>query len=222
MPHWSKQHHGTEYFYSYRRLNPACVLLNLYCTHSIGLTTHWGLREKVDICRRYFRLKDFFLLRNIWISTNMSLKWMAGDLGDHIPNYFMYEHGTEKATGHCPNQRWPITLVPTCVTRVASHSMMTSSNGNIFRVTGLLSGEFSGPGEFPVQRPVTRSFDVFFDLRLNKRLSKQPWGWWFETPSLSLWRQYNDKYGLSTYGVSIIKIKLSRHRLIVTTRIPVL
>ena len=52
--------------------------------------------------------------------------------------------------------------------------MMTSSNGNIFRVTGPLCGEFTGPGEFPTQRPVTWSFDVFFDLRLNKRLSKQP------------------------------------------------
>ena len=69
---------------------------------------------------------------------------------------------------------------------------MTSSNGNIFRVTGPLCGEFTGPGEFPTQRPVTRSFDVLFDLRLNKRLSKQPWGWWFETPSWSLWRQRND------------------------------
>ena len=64
-------------------------------------------------------------------------------------------------------------------------NMMTSSNGNIFRV---IVGEFTGPGEFPTQRPVTRSFDVFFDLRLNKRLSKQPWGWWFEVPSWSLWR----------------------------------
>ena len=67
--------------------------------------------------------------------------------------------------------------------------MMTSSNGNIFRVTGPLCGEFTGPGEFPTQRPVTWSFGVFFDLRLNKRLRKQPWGWWFETPSWSLWRQ---------------------------------
>ena len=47
-------------------------------------------------------------------------------------------------------------------------------------------------GEFPTQRPVTRSFDVFFDLRLNKRLSKQSWGWWFETPSGSLWRHSNE------------------------------
>ena len=67
--------------------------------------------------------------------------------------------------------------------------MMTSSNGNIFRVTGLLCGEFTG--EFPTQRPVTRSFDVFFDLRMNKSLSKQSWGWWSETPSSSLWRHRN-------------------------------
>ena len=71
--------------------------------------------------------------------------------------------------------------------------MMTSSNGNIFRVTGPLCGEFTSPGEFLVQRPVTRSFHVFFDLRLNKRLSKQPRGWWFETPSWSLWRHGNGR-----------------------------
>ena len=53
------------------------------------------------------------------------------------------------------------------------------------------------PGEFPTQRPVTRSFDVFFDLRLNKRLSKQPWGWWFETPSWSWWRHRNDSHNFS-------------------------
>ena len=76
--------------------------------------------------------------------------------------------------------------------------MMTSSNGNFFRVTGPLCGEFTGPGEFPTQRPVTRSFDAFFDLRLNKRLSKQPWGWWFDTSSWSLWRHCNV---LSWYGL---------------------
>ena len=75
--------------------------------------------------------------------------------------------------------------------RIIMHIMMTSSNGNIFRVTGHLCGKFTGPGEFPAQRPVTRSFDVFFDLRLNKRLSKQPRGWWFETPAWSLWRHHN-------------------------------
>ena len=69
--------------------------------------------------------------------------------------------------------------------------MMTSSNGNIFRVTGHLCGEFTGPRWIPTQRPVTRSFNVFFDLCLNKQLSKQSWGWWFETPWCSLWRHCN-------------------------------
>ena len=81
--------------------------------------------------------------------------------------------------------------IPTELTLNSMLSMMTSSNGNIFRVTGPLCGEFIGPGEFPSQRPVTRCFDVFFDLRLNKRLSKPTWGWWFETPSWSLWRHRN-------------------------------
>ena len=52
--------------------------------------------------------------------------------------------------------------------------MMTSSNGNIFRVTGHLCGEFTGPRWIPrTKASDTQSFDVFFDLRLNKRLSKQ-------------------------------------------------
>ena len=65
------------------------------------------------------------------------------------------------------------------------HAMMTSSIGNISRVTGHLCGEFTG--ELPAKRPMTRSFEVFFNLRLNKRLSKQWLGWWFETPSHPLW-----------------------------------
>ena len=43
---------------------------------------------------------------------------------------------------------------------VVKLGMMTSSNGNIFRATGPLCGEFTGPSEVPAQRPVTRNFDV--------------------------------------------------------------
>ena len=87
--------------------------------------------------------------------------------------------------------------------------MMTSSNGNIFRVSDHLCGE---SGEFPTQRPVTRSFDVFFDLRLNKRLNKQSWGWWFETPSCSLWRHCNDLSRPDSIGSASI-----RHRSVMFT-----
>ena len=73
-----------------------------------------------------------------------------------------------------------------------NRNMMTSSNGNIFRVTGPLCGEFTGRRWIPRTKPVTRSFDIFFDLRLNKQLNKQSWGWWFETSSRPLWRHIND------------------------------
>ena len=83
-----------------------------------------------------------------------------------------------------------------------SSRMMTSSNGNIFRVTGHLCGKFTGPRWISRTKPVTRSFDVFFDLRLNKRLSKQPWGWWFETPAWSLWRHRNGSPKLEWVSVT--------------------
>ena len=69
--------------------------------------------------------------------------------------------------------------------------MMTSSNGNIFRVAGYLCGEFTGPRWIPRTKAMTRSFDVSFDLRLNKRLRKQSCGWWFETLPRPLWRHSN-------------------------------
>ena len=45
---------------------------------------------------------------------------------------------------------------------------MTSSNGNIFCVTGPLCGEVIGRRS----KASDAEFDVFFDLHLNKRLSK--------------------------------------------------
>ena len=67
-------------------------------------------------------------------------------------------------------------------------AMMTSSNGNIFRVTGTSCGEFTGHRWIPLTKASAAELWRFFDLLLNKRLSKQSWGWWFETPSCPLWR----------------------------------
>ena len=66
--------------------------------------------------------------------------------------------------------------------------MMTSSNGIISALLAFCAGNSPVIGEFPAQRPGTRSVDVFFYLRVDKRLRKQLWGWWFDTPSWSLWR----------------------------------
>ena len=86
--------------------------------------------------------------------------------------------------------------------------MMTSSNGNIFRVAGHLCGEFTGLRWIPAQRPVTQSFDVFFDLCLNKRLRKQSWGWWFETPSHPSWRQCNGHKQTKVYQCVLFRTHL--------------
>ena len=87
--------------------------------------------------------------------------------------------------GNFVQPSWPAlaTEMVLCVAQAVCFTirMMTSSNGNIFRVTGHLCGA------------VTRSFDVYFDLRPNKRLSKQSWGWWFETLSPPLWRHRNGR-----------------------------
>ena len=61
----------------------------------------------------------------------------------------------------------------------------------ISALLAICAGNSPVPGDFPTQRLVTRSFDVFFDLCPNKRLSKQPRGWWFETPPWPLWHQCN-------------------------------
>ena len=72
------------------------------------------------------------------------------------------------------------------------HLMMTSSNGNILRVTGHLCGEFTGPRWIPrTEASDAELWWFFFNLCLNKRLCKQSWGWWFETLPRPLWRQSN-------------------------------
>ena len=53
-----------------------------------------------------------------------------------------------------------------------SQYMMTSSNRNIFRVTGPLWGEFTGHRRIPLKASDVELW-CFLDLHLNKRLSKQ-------------------------------------------------
>ena len=77
---------------------------------------------------------------------------------------------------------------------------MTSSKGNIFRVTGHLFREFTGPQWIPHAKGSDAELWCFFDLRLNKRLSKQSWGWWLETPSRPLRRHRNVSLSCLTYS----------------------
>ena len=128
----------------------------------------------------FFRSSCIYVMYSVYVSKHF---W------EHITIEFIQEQPQCIQVQLLEAWYWGLNMSPGVTPAIIR--MMTSSNGNIFRVTGHLCGEFTGPGEFPTQRPVTRSFDAFFDLRLNKRLSRQPWGWWFETPSWSLWRQCN-------------------------------
>ena len=69
--------------------------------------------------------------------------------------------------------------------------MMTSSNGNSFRVTGPLCGEFTGHRWIPLTKARDAELWCFLCHALNTRLSKQSLCWWFETSVRSLWRHCN-------------------------------
>ena len=56
------------------------------------------------------------------------------------------------------------------------------------------------------------SVTVFFDLRMNKRLSKQSWDWWFETPSLPLWRHCNGFINIDEAPGLWFMMKMSSYR----------
>ena len=64
----------------------------------------------------------------------------------------------------------------------------------------------AGNSPVPMNSPLKRQwrFDVCIGLCLNKRLSKQWWGWWFETPSRSIWRHCN-VYNQQTSEMTLIK-----------------
>ena len=69
--------------------------------------------------------------------------------------------------------------------------MMTSSNGNIFRVTSHLCRESTGHRWIPRPKASDAGLWCFLWSAPEWRLSKQSWGWWFETPSRPLWRHSN-------------------------------
>ena len=78
--------------------------------------------------------------------------------------------------------------------------MVTSSNGNIFCVTGPLWGESTGHRWIPLTKVSDAELWCFPLSAPEKRLDKQKRCRWFETPSRSLWRHCN--------GTSIFFVRL--------------
>ena len=125
------------------------------------------------------RLFQLLLLHSFLLNGSRFYSQPNINTGPHLRNYFT------KSETYNVKTNWTICSL-------SSSNIMTSSNGNTFRVTGPLWGESTGDRWIPSHRPVTRSVDVFFDVRLNKRLSKQSRCGWFETPWRSLRRHCNE------------------------------
>ena len=91
--------------------------------------------------------------------------------------------------------------------------MITSSNENIFRVTGHLCGEFAGHQWIPCTKASDAELWCFCLICLNKRLSKQSWGWWLETPLSPLWRHCNGIAGALVIAILVINMFLTNGRI---------
>ena len=128
----------------------------------------------------------------------------VADWSHPFPDWFQCDH-------HCCQVNHPLAVayhgIPWTLQNMGV--MTTSSNGNLFHVTDPLWGETLVTGGFPSQRSVTRSLDIFFDFRLNKQSKKQSRGWWFETPSRSIWRHRNVKTKL--FSISLTEIGNENH-----------
>ena len=83
--------------------------------------------------------------------------------------------------------------------------MMTPSNGDIFRVTDSLCGEFTGHPWISLTKASDAELCFCLDLRQNKQLSKQSWGWWFAMPSPSLWRHCKACHTGPCVSVNIVR-----------------
>ena len=85
----------------------------------------------------------------------------------------------------------PLQLI-ICIVYAGNH-MMTSSNWDIFRVTGPLCGEFTGPRWIPLTKASDAELWCFLWSLPEQTVGKHSRRWWFEVPSRPLWRHHNDE-----------------------------
>ena len=121
---------------------------------------------------------------------------------------------------YCNNVTGTITKMACTISvknTTATCEVLRPSNGNIFRVTGPLCGEFTRHWWIPHTKASDAELWCFFYLHPNKLLSKQSWDWWFQTPSCSLWRHCNDgKSKCNTLPVNILQPSSDRRRPVIT------
>ena len=120
--------------------------------------------------------------RPFWPGRDELIDWYQWRhlLGDNNVDYVVCLKAQFMSHTALSNQKWQV---------LHKYDMMTSSNGNIFRVTGHLCGEFTGLRWIP--RTKASDAELWYFLWCA-RLSKHSRGWSFETLSHPLWRHRND------------------------------
>ena len=152
------------------------------------------------------------IIRHLWIVASWCLVW--GAINHPFPNFncCLTKSSLKLGQGwvfiyHSFMRMLLLSLVWLITASKMDISMMTSSNGNIFRVTGHLCGEFTAPRWIPRTKSSDAELWCFLWSRLNKRLSKQSWGWWFETLSRPLWRHSNglaESRNILSFGTPVL------------------
>ena len=91
---------------------------------------------------------------------------------------------------------YSITWLLSLVLVLLKHGMMTSSNGNIFRITGHLCGEFTGPRRIPrTKAGQCRGALMFFSIRT--RING-----WVNNGDAGVWRRHRAHYDVAVMDVS--------------------
>ena len=103
---------------------------------------------------------------------------------------FHYRHNSPCNCQCCWSKK-SICVFCCCVKHFTTTSWWRHQMETFSALLALCAGTHRSPVNSPHKGQWRGSLMGFFHLCLNKRLSKPSSGWWFETPSRSLWRHCN-------------------------------
>ena len=166
---------------SWRR-NEALFAINIYCMH----------------------------ISHVYVITSLCIVWIGDILTcyRYLPTWNLQVLTFVKTTKEIGIELQNSLTINTFVN--VSIFMMTSSNGNIFRITGHLCGEFTGHRWILHTKASDTELWSFLWSASEYRSSKQSWGWWFETLSCPLRRHRNLDTSHTLYnGLSLPDLNLN-------------
>ena len=131
-----------------------------------------------------------------WCATDVSTKFLFSAIGGIClaGDSMFFKPVNIEPSGHIfsisfPDATWNSSRLPLIhdVAKTQIFHIMTSSNGNISRVTGALWGESTGHRWIPLTEASNAEIWCFLYVRLNKQSGCR----WFETPWRSMWSYYD-------------------------------